>query len=106
MNRLDLRSCENLAYSEVRAARDAECKDAWLAGRYCIPNKAFMATSNLFPPDEARECLARVYDDAMADRSPLLKKKKPIPPMDDTQETHQPRSKPLHEESFSPVSER
>jgi hypothetical protein len=70
---LDLRSCENLAYSEVRAARDAECKDAWLAGRYCVPNKAYMATSNLFPPKEAKACLARVFDDAMADTAPLQK---------------------------------
>ena len=74
VHQLDLRSCENLAYSEVRAARDAECKDAWLAGRYCVPNKAYMATANLFPPKEAKACMARVFDDAMADTAPLQRK--------------------------------
>eukprot|EP00547_Thalassionema_nitzschioides_P010021 CAMPEP_0194224290 /NCGR_PEP_ID=MMETSP0156-20130528/37082_1 /TAXON_ID=33649 /ORGANISM="Thalassionema nitzschioides, Strain L26-B" /LENGTH=173 /DNA_ID=CAMNT_0038955763 /DNA_START=203 /DNA_END=721 /DNA_ORIENTATION=- len=29
VNKLDLRTCENLAYSEVRAAREAECQKSW-----------------------------------------------------------------------------
>ena len=71
VHQLDLRTCENLAYSEVRAARDAECKDAWLAGRYCVPHKAYLATSNLFPAEQAKACLSRVFDEAMADTVPL-----------------------------------
>lgn len=71
VHQLDLRTCENLAYSEVRAARDAECKDAWLAGRYCVPQKAYLATSNLFPAEEAKACLNRVFEEAMADTVPL-----------------------------------
>ena len=71
VHQLDLRTCENLAYSEVRAARDAECKDAWLAGHYCVPHKAYLATSNLFPADEAKACLSRVFEEAMADTVPL-----------------------------------
>eukprot|EP00545_Synedropsis_sp_CCMP1620_P005581 CAMPEP_0119031926 /NCGR_PEP_ID=MMETSP1176-20130426/41792_1 /TAXON_ID=265551 /ORGANISM="Synedropsis recta cf, Strain CCMP1620" /LENGTH=253 /DNA_ID=CAMNT_0006988331 /DNA_START=114 /DNA_END=874 /DNA_ORIENTATION=+ len=67
INQLDLRGCENLAYSEVRAAREAECKDAWLANRYCIPQNAYRATSNLFPGAQAKACIARVFDTAMAD---------------------------------------
>lgn len=74
VNLLELRGCENLAYSEVRAAREAECKDApkWLfGGTYCIQQKAYQATSNLFPEAEAKACLAKVFDAAMADTVPL-----------------------------------
>lgn len=71
VNQLDLRACENLAYSEVRAAREAECKDAWLAGRYCIPNRAFRATSNLFSEEQTKACLAKVFDTAMQDTAPF-----------------------------------
>ena len=92
VHRLDLRSCENLAYSEVRAARDAECKDAWLAGRYCVPNKAYMATSNLFPPEEAKACMARVFDDAMADTEPLQKKNSKRVVGDEAMATNKPPS--------------
>lgn len=76
VNQLDLRACENLAYSEVRAAREAECAQAWLAGRYCIKFKALSATSNLFPPDQARACIERVMKHAMQDSAPF---EKPIP---------------------------
>jgi hypothetical protein len=73
VQRLELRggNCENLAYSEVRAAREAECKDAWLAGRYCIPQKAVQATANLFPAAQAKACMQRVFDAAMADTAPF-----------------------------------
>jgi hypothetical protein len=77
VNRLDLRDCENLAYSEVRAAREAECANAWLAGRYCVPQRAYRAVSNLFPPHQAKACLANVFDQAMKDTAPLTKQTKP-----------------------------
>jgi hypothetical protein len=74
VNELDLQDCENLAYSEIRAARDAECKDAWLGGRFCIPNQAHTATANMFPSQEARACMAKVMKTALADKAPLERK--------------------------------
>jgi Peptidase M76 family len=74
VNELDLQDCENLAYSEIRAARDAECKDAWLGGHFCIPNQAHTATANMFSPQEARACLAKVMEKALADKVPLERK--------------------------------
>ena len=71
VQKLDLRSCETLAYSEVRAAREAECQNAWLANRYCIPQKALTATSNLFPPHQAKACVAKVFEKAMANPLPF-----------------------------------
>lgn len=74
VQRLELRgSCENLAYSEVRAAREAECKEAWLAGQYCIPQKAVQATANLFPAAQAKACMRKVFDAAMADTAPFAR---------------------------------
>lgn len=75
VNRLDLQTCENLAYSEVRAAREAECHTAWLPGQYCIPHKAYRAIANLFPPHEAKACLNTVFAAAMKDVEPLLPSK-------------------------------
>lgn len=71
VNQLDLRACENLAYSEVRAAREAECAHAWLAGSICIPHKALSATANLFPPEQAKACIQRVMKHAMQDSAPF-----------------------------------
>jgi hypothetical protein len=71
---LDLRDCENLAYSEVRAARAAECSDTYsLLVNSCVRHKAWQATQNLFPADKARQCLQRVFDRAMADTRPFGK---------------------------------
>ena len=95
---LDLRDCENLAYSEVRAARAAECAPSppsqqqhassssnamaaapWYyapaaslsmrAQRSCVKHKAVTATHNLFP-QHASACLSKVFDAAWADRRP------------------------------------
>lgn len=66
---LDLKDCESLAYSEVRAARHAECANAWhLQG--CVRLKAWTATSNLFP-EMASRCLRKVLDKAMKDQRPF-----------------------------------
>jgi hypothetical protein len=73
---LDLRDCENLAYSEVRAARAAECSDAntySLLVNSCVRHKAWQATQNLFPAEKARQCLQKVFDRAMADTRPFGK---------------------------------
>mmetsp|Transcript_30870 Transcript_30870/g.64431 ORF Transcript_30870/g.64431 Transcript_30870/m.64431 type:complete len:399 (-) Transcript_30870:404-1600(-) len=95
---LDLRVCENLAYSEVRAAREAECRV--LAQKYqdaaqanattssssywpltapspsslltsCVKERAFLATKNMFSYSNSRACLNRVFDTAMADQRPF-----------------------------------
>jgi Peptidase M76 family len=68
--KLDLRSCVNLAYSEIRAARDAECHDSWFP-QSCIQKKAMTATLNLFP-QQGGSCISQVYNEAMADRRPFV----------------------------------
>jgi len=72
---LDLRDCENLAYSEVRAARQAECSTlvdtSWYPYQsWCIRQKSLTATHNLFP-QTGRQCINRVFDKAMADTRPF-----------------------------------
>ena len=69
--RLDLRECDNLAYSEVRAAREAECRHAWFSTHSCIQNKATVATNNLFPGPKGRACVSNVFDKAVRDRRPF-----------------------------------
>jgi hypothetical protein len=70
--RLDLQDCENLAYSEVRAAKAAECRDSWKQLQpYCVKQKAISATNNLFP-QEGRECIRRVFRHAFADNRPFV----------------------------------
>lgn len=68
---LDLQDCENLAYSEVRAAKAAECRHSWKQLQpYCVKQKAICATNNLFPT-EGRKCIQRVFDTAFADNRPF-----------------------------------
>ena len=71
VQRLDLRLCENLAYSEIRAATQAECANAWLAPSMCIRNNAVAATSNLFPTAQAKTCVQRVFPHASRDTAPF-----------------------------------
>jgi hypothetical protein len=68
---LDLQDCENLAYSEVRAAKAAECRDSWRQLQpYCVKQKAICATNNMFPT-EGRRCIQRVFDTAFGDDRPF-----------------------------------
>lgn len=69
---LDLQRCENLAYSEVRAAKAAECRDSWHPHlqSYCVRQKAICATNNLFPI-EGRSCIQKVFEHAFADNRPF-----------------------------------
>lgn len=75
---LDLRDCENLAYSEVRAARQAECasaSDSWWSlqtQRSCVRHKALTATNNLFPGRQGYSCMQRVFDTAFQDTRPII----------------------------------
>eukprot|EP00934_Nitzschia_sp_Nitz4_P004720 Nitzschia sp. Nitz4//scaffold167_size49223//23797//24759//NITZ4_007035-RA/size49223-processed-gene-0.19-mRNA-1//1//CDS//3329538275//4710//frame0 len=72
--RLDLQDCETLAYSEIRAAKAAECRNSWHPQllSFCVKQKATCATSNLFP-QEGRACMQRVFDHAFEDTRPFQK---------------------------------
>jgi hypothetical protein len=67
--RCDFSSCLGLAYSEVRAAREAECSgkfaSQWLKNQ-CIRNRAVLSTANLYPRS-AKSCVDSVFDDALKD---------------------------------------
>ena len=92
---LDLQQCETLAYSEIRAAKAAECRhlsstvssslslssslssssssNPWShhVQRYCVQQKAMNATKNLFPRD-GRRCIATVFAQAYQDERPFV----------------------------------
>lgn len=72
--RYDFYSCDGLASTEVRAAREAECSSRmlvfdWLRSR-CIRSCASRATSHIYG-EEAHECVKRVYDKAVLDKKPF-----------------------------------
>lgn len=71
--RCDFSSCKGLAYTEVRAAREAECSGhypfEWLRNS-CIKTCATNATSNFFPRDKANKCVRAVFDKAVRDIEP------------------------------------
>ena len=71
----DLTNCYTLAKSEVRAAREAECADATMSftKMYCAKEKARVATKNMFP-DVGLQCVAAVFEEAMKDEEPFVKK--------------------------------
>ena len=71
--RVDFNSCRGLAYTEIRAAREAECSDelAFLGIKSrCIRRKATASTRNIFPLD-ASACVEEVFQAAVNDRSPF-----------------------------------
>jgi Peptidase M76 family len=72
---LDLQECESLAYSEVRAAKSAECRN-WSSSwqPYCVKQKAMNATHNLYPR-EARSCVNKVFETAFNDNRPFQQQK-------------------------------
>ena len=74
---MDLRQCHSLAYSEVRAAREAECDSSLtnFTKGICVKDKAGVATGNMFP-EVGRGCVCDVFDVAMADLAPLGLEKK------------------------------
>ena len=80
----DLRDCQQLAYSEIRAAREAECSEyfrgekflcSWFR-QWCVKTTAIKATSSLFP-NEATKCVNQVFDKAYYDTSPFPKTEVP-----------------------------
>ena len=74
-NRLwDLTNCRTLAKSEVRAAREAECANSRfnLTKKICVWETAKLSTMNMFP-QEGKECLLHVFEEAMKDMTPFSK---------------------------------
>ena len=72
--KMDLRDCKQLAYSEVRAAREAECFNSLTAftGNICAKDKAVTATRNMFP-ESGRKCVCDIFDEAINDHAPFEK---------------------------------
>ena len=91
---LNLVHCNDLAYSEIRAAREAECSSFNTTtvpsiirnsqsrnhqqDRYhqkqlndCVRTRATTATKNIFPSFRAHQCIHNVYKEAMADLRPF-----------------------------------
>ena len=71
---MDLRDCKQLAYSEVRAAREAECSNKMTSftANFCAKDTATRATRNMFP-ERGRQCVCDVFDMAMKDLTPFVR---------------------------------
>jgi hypothetical protein len=73
LNRYDFSTCEGLAGTEIRAAREAECNRTFpLAAlkELCIEYHATRSTANLFPEDAAK-CVRRQMKTASKDMAPF-----------------------------------
>ncbi len=74
--RCDFDTCKGLAFTEVRAAREGECKSRfyypfqWMRDD-CVQKHATRSTANLFPRRDAVRCVADVFQEAMADKQPV-----------------------------------
>jgi hypothetical protein len=70
-NRCNMHSPEGLAYTEIRAAREAECADKFSIFRNsCIKEKAARATKNVFPSINTSVIVDKVFEQAMSDDKP------------------------------------
>lgn len=72
--RCDFSTCNGLAYTEVRAAKAAECNGEYLIPWFkanCIKNHATKSTANLFPTKDAIQCVEKVYEAAAKDNAPF-----------------------------------
>lgn len=68
---LDFMDCESVAYSEIRAAREAECYTSWdFMKGICIKQKATAATNIMFPR-RGEECIKKVFETSMKDNRPF-----------------------------------
>ena len=67
--RMDLQDCHQLAYSEVRAAREGECRAAWWPAS-CVKEQALTSTKIMFG-EQGRTCIRAVFDTAMEDTEPF-----------------------------------
>jgi len=74
----DFSTCEGLAHTEIKAAREAECANVsnlhrfipWLKN-ICIREHAVRSTANLYDHSVASKCVDKVFDDAVKDKSPF-----------------------------------
>jgi hypothetical protein len=63
-------TCEGLAYSEIRAARNGECANVWgLFKESCVEKYAVRATANLYPQN-ASDCVKVAWEKAYKDLEP------------------------------------
>jgi len=68
--RTNFDTCEGLAYSEIRAAKNGECANVWEPFKqYCVKKYATRATSNLYPRN-AKECVKTAWEQAYKDLEP------------------------------------
>ena len=75
VKKLNLRDCHDLAYSEVRAAREAECHSFYTSffknsSKWCIRERAKTATESMFPK-EGGKCVDDVFRRAFEDEEPF-----------------------------------
>ena len=81
LQRCDFSTCPGLAYTEVRAAREAECSGWFLHDFFrarCIKEHATRSTQSIFPDSAAQgqgqgaaaRCVEEVYESAMRDLEP------------------------------------
>lgn len=77
-NRCNFSTCTGLAYSEIRAAREAECRGGFYPFLFmrdiCVREKAIKSTANLFSKSEATTCVNAVFSEAMSDLEPIFLK--------------------------------
>lgn len=71
--KMDLTNCAELAYSEIRAAREAECHYtsqlcSWFK-KQCVKSTATRSTATLFP-EEGAKCVMGVFEAAFKDMGP------------------------------------
>lgn len=60
-----------LAYSEVRAAREAECfSSTRFFKALCVKDRATIATKNMFP-SKGQDCVRQVFENALKDQTPF-----------------------------------
>lgn len=74
-NRCDFSTCAGLAYSEIRAAREAECSKGFFPFGFmremCVRDVAIRSTSNLFPESVATTCVDTAMPIAIKDLEPF-----------------------------------
>ena len=87
-NTCDFSTCQGLAHSEIKAAREAECSSAGKrVSRYlsrelgqelrykCIRSHAIRSTANIFGENAATNCVDDVFNVAVKDFSPIVNPK-------------------------------
>jgi hypothetical protein len=67
--RMNLQDCHQLAYTEVRAAREGECRAAWWPAS-CVKERALTSTNIMFG-EAGRACIRAVFETAMHDNAPF-----------------------------------